>query len=235
MSGRGKGGKVKGKAKSRSSRAGLQFPVGRIHRLLRKGNYAERVGAGAPVYLAAVLLAIRNDEELKKLLSGCDHRTGWCFAQHPGRAPSQEDPEASRQDDLKFQNQPEQFLQGKFLEFCRKLTVYGSAFFTGSLQPNSKSSILCHIGVNDVGIHIINMKSKVMLYSFLYSDIRWSHPEAQPSFLEIYTVNDNSDPRQVKIKSRQAGLIEHLMQKLKDLHQYDDRQVNLVFGTSGRR
>ena len=55
MSGRGKGGKVKGKAKSRSSRAGLQFPVGRIHRLLRKGNYAQRVGAGAPVYMAAVM------------------------------------------------------------------------------------------------------------------------------------------------------------------------------------
>merc|ERR1712066_1203978 len=99
MSGRGKGGKVKGKSKSRSSRAGLQFPVGRIHRLLRKGNYAERVGAGAPVYLAAVMeylaaevlelagnaardnkktriiprhlqLAIRNDEELNKLLAG---------------------------------------------------------------------------------------------------------------------------------------------------------------------
>ena len=31
------------------------FPVGRIHRLLRKGNYGERVGAGAPVYMAAVL------------------------------------------------------------------------------------------------------------------------------------------------------------------------------------
>ncbi|TPX33211.1 hypothetical protein SmJEL517_g03895 [Synchytrium microbalum] len=82
---------------SRSSRAGLQFPVGRIHRLLRKGNYSQRVGAGAPVYLAAVLeylaaeilelagnaardnkksriiprhlqLAVRNDEELNKLL-----------------------------------------------------------------------------------------------------------------------------------------------------------------------
>jgi hypothetical protein len=40
MSGRGKGGKAKtgGKAKSRSSRAGLQFPVGRLHRLLRKGR-----------------------------------------------------------------------------------------------------------------------------------------------------------------------------------------------------
>uniref|UniRef100_UPI0035901DF1 histone H2A-like n=1 Tax=Myxine glutinosa TaxID=7769 RepID=UPI0035901DF1 len=100
MSGRGKGGgKARAKAKTRSSRAGLQFPVGRVHRHLRKGNYAERIGAGAPVYLAAVLeylsaeilelagnaardnkksriiprhlqLAIRNDEELNKLLGG---------------------------------------------------------------------------------------------------------------------------------------------------------------------
>ncbi|KAF3859727.1 hypothetical protein F7725_022126 [Dissostichus mawsoni] len=98
MSGRGKtGGKARAKAKTRSSRAGLQFPVGRVHRHLRKGNYAQRVGAGAPVYLAAVLeyltaeilelagnaardnkktriiprhlqLAVRNDEELNKLL-----------------------------------------------------------------------------------------------------------------------------------------------------------------------
>jgi hypothetical protein len=30
----------------RSSKAGLAFPVGRVHRLLRKGNYAQRVGAG---------------------------------------------------------------------------------------------------------------------------------------------------------------------------------------------
>ena len=46
MTGRGKGGKARAKAKSRSARAGLQFPVGRVHRLLRQGNYAERVGAG---------------------------------------------------------------------------------------------------------------------------------------------------------------------------------------------
>ncbi|KAI4787687.1 hypothetical protein KUCAC02_036310 [Chaenocephalus aceratus] len=58
MSGRGKGaGKVRAKAKTRSSRAGLQFPVGRVHRHLRKGNYAHR-------------LAVRNDEELNKLLGG---------------------------------------------------------------------------------------------------------------------------------------------------------------------
>ena len=55
MSGRGKGGKTRAKAKSKSSMAGLQFPVGRIHRLLRKGNYAKRVGPGAAVYLAAVM------------------------------------------------------------------------------------------------------------------------------------------------------------------------------------
>ena len=57
MSGKGKGGRgKKGKSsgsKSRSSKAGLQFPVGRIHRYL-KGS-APRIGAGAPVYLAAVL------------------------------------------------------------------------------------------------------------------------------------------------------------------------------------
>ncbi|KAI4790439.1 hypothetical protein KUCAC02_034633 [Chaenocephalus aceratus] len=34
---------------------GSSSPVGRVHRHLRKGNYAHRVGAGAPVYLAAVL------------------------------------------------------------------------------------------------------------------------------------------------------------------------------------
>ena len=49
MSGRGKGGKVRTNAKTRLSRAGLKFPVGRMHRLLRKGDYAQRVGAGAPV------------------------------------------------------------------------------------------------------------------------------------------------------------------------------------------
>ena len=48
--------KAKGtKSKSYSSKAGLQFPVGRIHRFLKRGNYADRIGAGAPVYLAAVL------------------------------------------------------------------------------------------------------------------------------------------------------------------------------------
>ncbi|KIY98574.1 hypothetical protein MNEG_9390 [Monoraphidium neglectum] len=54
MSGRGKGKSGK-KPVSRSSKAGLQFPVGRIARYLKKGRYATRVGAGAPVYLAAVL------------------------------------------------------------------------------------------------------------------------------------------------------------------------------------
>ncbi|XP_072190429.1 histone H2A.J-like [Excalfactoria chinensis] len=41
--------------KSRSSRAGLLFPVSRIERQLRRGQFAERFGASAPVYLAAVL------------------------------------------------------------------------------------------------------------------------------------------------------------------------------------
>ena len=101
MSGKGKGGRGKTAAKSttRSAKAGLQFPVGRVARYMRNNRVAARVGAGAPVYLAAVLeylsaeilelagnaardnkkariiprhiqLAVRNDEELNKLLGG---------------------------------------------------------------------------------------------------------------------------------------------------------------------
>jgi histone H2A len=113
----GKGGKGKGagkggrgrdagtKAVSKSVKAGLQFPVGRIARFMKEGKYCERVGAGAPVYLSAVLeylaaevlelagnaardnkktrivprhiqLAIRNDEELNKLLSNVTIASG---------------------------------------------------------------------------------------------------------------------------------------------------------------
>jgi histone H2A len=83
---------------SKSTRAGLTFPVGRIHRHLKNGKYGDRIGVGASVYLAAVLeylsaeilelagnaardnkktrilprhiqLAVRNDDELNKLLS----------------------------------------------------------------------------------------------------------------------------------------------------------------------
>lgn len=50
-----KGGGPKKKPVTRSIKAGLQFPVGRIGRYLKKGRYSQRVGSGAPVYLAAVL------------------------------------------------------------------------------------------------------------------------------------------------------------------------------------
>lgn len=53
--GRGRGTGPKKPPVTRSVRAGLQFPVGRIGRYLKKGRYAQRVGTGAPVYLAAVL------------------------------------------------------------------------------------------------------------------------------------------------------------------------------------
>ncbi|XP_050079567.1 histone H2A, sperm-like [Anopheles maculipalpis] len=87
------------KKTTKSSRAGLTFSVGRVSSSLRKGRYATRIGVGSTVYMAAVLeylaaevlelagnaardnhksrltprhiqLAIRNDEELSKLLQG---------------------------------------------------------------------------------------------------------------------------------------------------------------------
>ena len=92
-----RGKKTATKSKTKSSRAGLTFPVGRLGRFLKKGRFAKRVGAGAPVYMAAVLeylcaelielsgnaakdnkknrinprhiqLAIKNDEELNKFI-----------------------------------------------------------------------------------------------------------------------------------------------------------------------
>ena len=109
MPGKGKGGRGKtsgsGNHVSRSSKAGIQFPVGRIGRFLKRGKYSQRVGAGAPVYVAAVLeylaaeilelagnaakdnkksriiprhiqLAVRNDEELNKLMRSATIASG---------------------------------------------------------------------------------------------------------------------------------------------------------------
>jgi histone H2A len=93
----GRGRKGGGKNVYRSKRAGLTFPVGRMARFLRNGRYAKRLGGGAPIYMAAVIeyltaevlelagnatrdnkksriiprhiqLAVRNDDELAKLL-----------------------------------------------------------------------------------------------------------------------------------------------------------------------
>ena len=66
MAGRGKSlatGTAK-KSTSQSSKAGLQFLVGRIARFLKTGKYAERVDGGASVYLAAILEYLATEVSL---------------------------------------------------------------------------------------------------------------------------------------------------------------------------
>lgn len=45
----------KKKSISHSAKVGIQFPVGRIQRFLRKGGFVKRFGFKAPVYFAVVL------------------------------------------------------------------------------------------------------------------------------------------------------------------------------------
>lgn len=92
-------------SKSKSKRAGLNFPVGRVNRMVREGRYAPRNAVNAGIYLCGVLeyltaeilelagnaskdmkvkrvtprhltLAIEGDEELKKLLHDVTIRGG---------------------------------------------------------------------------------------------------------------------------------------------------------------
>ncbi len=43
------------KSRTKSARAGIIFPVGRIYRYLRKCTHHQRIGVGAPIYQAAVM------------------------------------------------------------------------------------------------------------------------------------------------------------------------------------
>ncbi|XP_077330119.1 core histone macro-H2A.1 isoform X3 [Lithobates pipiens] len=100
-----RGGKKKTTKTTRSAKAGVIFPVGRMLRYIKKGHPKYRIGVGAPVYMAAVLeyltaeilelagnaardnkkgrvtprhilLAIANDEELNQLLKGVTIASG---------------------------------------------------------------------------------------------------------------------------------------------------------------
>lgn len=57
-----RGGKKKATKLSRSSRAGVIFPVGRMMRYLRTGTHKYRIGMGAPVYMAAVIEYLAGEE-----------------------------------------------------------------------------------------------------------------------------------------------------------------------------
>ncbi|KAI5423828.1 Histone H2AX [Lathyrus oleraceus] len=70
---KGRRGKPKTKSVSRSSKAGLQFPVGHVARFLKAGfeklaGNAARDNEKAWIIPRHIQLAVRNDEELSKLM-----------------------------------------------------------------------------------------------------------------------------------------------------------------------
>ena len=121
-------GRAASKHVSSSTKAGIVFPPARLNRMFRQGRYSARVGAGAGVFAAAVLeyitselcelagnaadehkkktikprhllLAIRNDEELNKLVAMSTIATGgvlpnvqsFLFAKKNGKAKQEKD------------------------------------------------------------------------------------------------------------------------------------------------
>ena len=92
-----------GQRRSAQDRAGVKFPINKLAKFARQGKYAERVGQGAPVYMAGVLeylaleilelasnkagedkkktimprhimLAIRSDDEFNRFMKGADFK-----------------------------------------------------------------------------------------------------------------------------------------------------------------
>lgn len=110
-------------------------------------------------------------------------------------------------------------LQYQFLIVCWNLVVYGSAFFSGSLQLKPpKNNVPVHIGVNDIGVHIIHAQSKNMLFTYAYADLAWFYRVIgeDQEFLEL---KPKSSPKEIRvIHTKQASLIDHLMSKMSQLH-----------------
>ncbi|KAJ4451927.1 Core histone macro-H2A.1, partial [Periplaneta americana] len=84
-----RGGKKRQKAMSKSQRANVTFPVGRMHRYLKMGTHRLRIGVGSPVYMAAVIeyLTGLNYLELTEVLelagnAARDNRKGRITPRH---------------------------------------------------------------------------------------------------------------------------------------------------------
>lgn len=68
--------------RTRSAKAGLTFPVGRIARHLKKGRFSKNVGGGCPVFMAAVLEYLTA--ELLELAGNCakEHKKNRIVPRH---------------------------------------------------------------------------------------------------------------------------------------------------------
>lgn len=73
-----------------------------------------------------------------------------------------------------------------------------------------------------------------MLQSFKYTEIEWRLPEVNALEIKVVRLENKVDKNMsrnmfLKIRTKQAGLIDHLMKKLAQMHAARDRSVDLIY------
>ncbi|XP_035661057.1 krev interaction trapped protein 1-like [Branchiostoma floridae] len=107
-----------------------------------------------------------------------------------------------------------QTLQYLYLQRCWNFPTYGCAFFSGQImsRPVSGSSrhiVSVHVGVNCLGIHILNAQTKQLLYSSRFSNLQWEY-SMEGAYFQLRTRDNQS----IRVHTKQAALICNLMTKL---------------------
>ncbi|KAJ3609094.1 hypothetical protein NHX12_023621 [Muraenolepis orangiensis] len=117
-------------------------------------------------------------------------------------------------------------LQRLFLQNCWDIPTYGAAFFTGQVYTKASASnhkvIRVLVGVNNKGLHLMNMETKMLLISLEYGAFMWQLGHADQYF-QIHSVENKMN---IIVHTKQAGLIVKLLMKLSGQMTPNDKSLS---------